>query len=174
MSEPCQDCPPIRLPIPDGPPLSRQINYLLNQDGPQSLFYRMVEHAIPAGDLECGRPICHEDGSLEFPIGTPADLYGYGRDSENPRRFHPAWPECIHRTLGVFIQEKQLVVAGQCNNPAFKGYGRPVTLDLCRDCPVRQMVTVVKPRPSTVSEMVAAMVARGKAATEARINANEK
>jgi hypothetical protein len=151
-----------------------QLNVLLNYDGPQIDIYRSVAYAIPEGELECGRPIGHDDGSLEFPTGTPPNLYGYTRDKENPRRFHPAWPECIHRILGVFIHDKQLKIAGKCHNPKAKLCGHPVTLDQCSACPDRQPVTVYKPRPSTIPEMVAAMIVRGKPVTEARIQAKKQ
>jgi hypothetical protein len=160
--------------MPGSKQVGRPVNVLLNHDGPQIEIYRSVAYAIPEGELECGRPIGHDDGSLEFPLGTPPDLYGYIRDSENSRRFHPAWPECIHRIYGVFIHDRQLKVAGQCHNPAAEQFGRPVTTDLCQGCPVRQPAKVFKPRPSTVQEMVAAMVEQGKPSVEARIKAKTK
>ena len=44
------------------------------------------------------------------------DIHGYVRDSQNPRVFHPAWPECVYRVLRV-TADKQLVVTGHCNGP---------------------------------------------------------
>jgi hypothetical protein len=174
MTEPCKDCPPTPLPVPGTKQAGHRINVLLNHEGPQVDIYRTLVYAIPEGELESGRPIGHDDGSLEFPQDHPQDLYGYTRDSENPRRFHPAWPECVHRILGVFIHDKQLKVAGHCHNPKAELCRHPVTMDQCQACSARQPVTTYKPRPSTVSEMVAAMIAKGRPVTEARIQAKKQ
>jgi hypothetical protein len=171
MTQPC-DCPSTPLPVPGNQQTGLRINYVLNYDGPQTDVYRALVHAIPEGDLECGRPVSHEDGSLEFLTSQPADIYGWTRDGANPRRFHPAWPECIHRAFGVLIQDKQLVVAGRCNRLGCEQFGRPVTLDICRECPVRQMATVYKTK--NVHDLIAAMIERGKAANEKLIVANTK
>ena len=171
MTQPC-DCPSTPLPVPGDTQSGLQINYVLNYDGPQTDVYRTLAHAVPEGDLECGRPVCHPDGALEFPTGTPADIYGYTRDGTNPRLFRPAWPECIHRAFGVLIRDKQLVIAGRCNRLGCEQFGCPVTLDLCQGCPVRQAATVYKPK--SIRTLIAEMETRGKAGAAARIAAGKK
>ena len=158
-----------------------QVNLLLNHGGNQAWFYKTVADVIPTGAvLRYGRPVGHEDGSLEFPalegvgepVGEPEEIYGYERDGENRRLFRPIWPDCIERALGVFVRDELLVVAGRCNCHRAEHFNKPVTMDQCRECPARTANHVPEPLPTTAEEIKAAAEARAAESAEKRLGAD--
>jgi hypothetical protein len=154
MNQPCDKCPEgegVVIPTPATPAIGPfATNYVIYTGGPFTHLYRMVEAAIPPdADLKHGRPTFHEDGSLEYPPGEAGveDIHGYQRDAKNPRRFHPVWPECLHRPLCVSVCERLLVIAGKCHHPGTGRLGRTVTIDVCQECPLRRAPRPVGPLP---------------------------
>jgi hypothetical protein len=126
---PC-DCPEDQpRPAPSG-----GRNYLVYSGGPLSSFYRLVEQAIPDVEMIHGRPTVHPDGSLEF-AGPPPALPGYRQQGP---RLYPAWPPCALRMLRVQVVDGVLSITGICGSPAAEQPSREVTLNQCRNCPVRQ------------------------------------
>jgi len=170
MKEPCTDCPQIAIPLPGSQrPVAPASTVILNFGSPQQHSHRLVAQAIPAdAALTHGRPACHDDGSLEFPVEGHPDIHGYVRDSRNPRVFHPAWPECVYRVLRV-TADKQLVVTGHCNGPLAARTRQPLTTEICRVCPARR-AHVTRALPKNADEINAAVRARlkptGKTANE--------
>jgi len=154
MSQPCDKCPEsagIVIP-PTGKPASQPsvANYVVYTGGPFVLLYRMVELAIPPdADLKHGRPAFHDDGSLEYPPGEtePEDIEGYQRDAETPRRFHPVWPECLHRPLCVSVRDQLLIIAARCQQPATGRMNRIVTMNECQVCTERRAPHPAPPQP---------------------------
>ncbi len=170
--KPCLKCPegqPIALNMQaPGRGTDQRINYVLNE-GDVRVFHAMLERAIPDVELKYGRPVVHEDGSFEFPMGEgsigegePEDLYGYQRDGENRRLFHPIWPDCMERALGVFVHAGSMMVAGRCNHYLAEHFTRPVSVDQCRECSARRANPKREPMPRTAKEFIARCEARGR------------
>jgi hypothetical protein len=110
-------------------------NYLIYSGGPIENLYRLVAQAIPGNaEITHGRPVVHDDGSLEFP-GEPPVISGY---LLNGSRLYTVWPPCAMRMLAVQILNKQLTVEGICGSPPAGHFSLKVTTDQCRDCLVRQ------------------------------------
>lgn len=126
---PC-DCPEDQ----PRPTLPGGCNYLVYSGGPWSSFYHLVEQIIPNVELVHGRPTVHPDGSLEFP-GPPPALAGFRQEGS---RLYPIWPPCTLRMLQVQVLDGVLNIAGICGSLEAKHFGREITLDQCRNCPIRQ------------------------------------
>jgi hypothetical protein len=123
------ECPD-DVPLPQG-----SCNYLIHSGGSIERLYRLVGHIIPNdAELTHGRPIVHDDGSLEFP-GDPPELTGYRREGSH---LYPAWPPCTLRMLQVQVAYAVLHIAGICGNPRMDDFGFEVSLDQCRKCPFLQ------------------------------------
>jgi hypothetical protein len=149
----CDTCPEgqgtlIPMPTTAGPSVAPPVAYIVYTGGPYSYLYRMVEAAIPPdADLKHGRPKFADDGSFEYPPGDAEveDLQGYRRNAENPRRFHPAWPDCLCRQLSVSVSNRMLVIAGKCFQPTAGRLNRTTTLDECQKCPYRYASRPIAP-----------------------------
>ena len=131
---PCDDCPGEELAMPK--PARGARNYIIYTGEDYAAFYRLAASAIPEGELRHGRPVVLHDGSLEYPT-EPDDIHGYERDTENPRRLRPAWPECPWRMLSVEIFSGLFDIRGICMHGKTGCAGKPITMDRCQQCPVR-------------------------------------
>ena len=171
---PCLTCPDGKsVAFSDGKFLNRPpIGWILNFGEP---FYQQVAEHINS-ELSSGQPVGHVDGSLEFPIEKdgvpypePEDIYGYERDATNRRLFRPIWPSCIERALGVFVRDKQLVVAGRCNHFQAEHYMKPVTLDKCHECPARKPTLAEFKMPDTAEGFITEAEAKAAPILKARL-----
>jgi len=162
---PCLKCPEGAATLTMNlPGVDSQVHYVLHE-GDERVFHIMLGRAIPDVELKYGRPVCHEDGSFEFPVidgAEPEDFYGYERDGQNRRLFHPLWPDCTERAMGVLVHEKMIAVAGRCNHYLAEHFTRPVTVDQCEKCPARRANPRREPLPRTAQEFLAQCEARAK------------
>jgi hypothetical protein len=109
--------------------------YFIYSGGPFQRLNQLVAEAVSEHvEQSYGRPVIHDDGSLEFP-GEPPVISGYRR---NGSRLYPVWPPCAMQILAVQIVNKQLTVEVICGSPRAGHFSLKVTTDRCRDCLVRQ------------------------------------
>ncbi len=115
--EPCPDCPAAVFGLKNGkvPP----ITYVL----PGDQQYQLVSQAAGCASA---------DGSLAL---DQQELHGYQKIDG---RFHPAWPPCVERVLGVFKMDDGVGVAARCNHHEHEKFTKPILLDDCRGCPLRR------------------------------------
>ena len=134
---PCNDCPD---PIP-----TDETVLIYTTPSTERVFYRMVRMALPEKAGECGMPVVHDDGSIEYPQGEPPDILGYTRVG---RLFRPAWASCRWRALHVTHPNGCIAVRGCCGFPRSDRYLKTVQPNECADCPVRQAMRSICETPS--------------------------
>ncbi len=166
-------CPEGAIPMtmvfaPDGGPRVTPVHYVIN-DGNEKVFYAVLSQATPEGELRHGKPTWHDNGDMEFPEEPTDEMYGYERDAENKRLFHPQWPDCMERALGVFLHGDLPVVAARCNHYLAGHFTKPVTVDQCRECPARRANPRRDPMPRTAEEFVARAEARARDAMKKKL-----
>jgi hypothetical protein len=144
------------------------VHYVIN-DGNERVFYATLSKATPEGELRHGKPTWHDNGDMEFPEEPADDIYGYDRDSENRKLFHPQWLDCMERALGVFLHGDLPVVAARCNHYLAGHFTKPVTVEQCRECPARRANPRREPMPRTAAEFIARAEARSREAIKKRL-----
>jgi hypothetical protein len=106
-------------------------------------FTRLLRAAIAmTTDGDCGTPIVHDDGSIEYPKGAPPDIAGYMRDTSSLRVFHPAFAPCRQRILQVTRPQGHVALTSRCNHPKAEQFAREVTPDSCATCPTRRLASI--------------------------------
>ena len=135
------------------------VHYVLH-DGNDRNFYSILTQAILKGACKYGDPIFHEDSTLEFPMDMPEEVYGFLR--VNATTFRSLWPDCVRRTMGVFVHGGLLAVAGRCNHYLAEHFTRPVSVDQCQACPARCANPQQEKSPKTAAEFFARAEAIGR------------
>ncbi len=144
------------------------VHYVLH-DGNDRNFYSILTQAILKGACKYGDPIFHEDGTLEFPMDMPEEVYGFLR--VNATTFRSLWPDCVRRTMGVFVHGGLLAVAGRCNHYLAEHFTRPVSVDQCQACPARCANPRHEKSPKTAAEFFAHAEAKAKPDLIAKLGA---
>jgi hypothetical protein len=109
--------------------------YFIYSGGPFQRLNQLVAEAVSEHmEQSYGRPVVHDDGSLEFPGESPK-LSGYRRDGSC---LYPAWPPCTLRILKVQVVEGVLTIMGICGRPNVEHFSLEVCLDQCQECSARQ------------------------------------
>lgn len=130
-------CPEENSPPPSAP------FTLIYTSGTEAAYYRMVRANMPETPGKYGIPVVYDDGSVEYPKGTPPDILGY--DRIGPRLFRPAWPSCRWRALAVAYPNGCLTVRGQCHNPLSDLHLQTTLPELCKVCSLRTPIPTCQP-----------------------------
>lgn len=109
--------------------------------GTEQAFYRMVRRATPIEEGPCGRPVVHDDGSIEYPKGDPPDIKGYRRDG---LVFRPCLPSCKWRALSVTRPDNCFAVEPECQNPLAKQHLQETVAEHCQHCEFRSPLPTLK------------------------------
>lgn len=117
---------------------------------PLRVFTRMRPpdySALQVNGREFGEPKIMEDGSLVYPkLGwePPRAPEGYTRKSDDPKSadawvFLPQWPPCVDREMANTVLPCGCIKVNPiCASLACERHGRRVTVEMCRECPVRR------------------------------------
>lgn len=77
------------------------------------------------------------DGSITFPEGIDMmDIEGYEVDPEDERRLLSIMPPCMFRITGVMLQKDSTFKPHHVCNGKCEHKGKPVTLEICKGCPL--------------------------------------
>lgn len=105
---------------------------LVYTGGTEAAFYQMMRATLPESG-SCGKPIIHDDGSVEYPYGEPADIEGYERVDT---LFKPMWPSCRWRALHVSHPDT-IQIRATCLCPLGNSHLQDVHVPACMGCTLR-------------------------------------
>lgn len=109
---------------------------------------RLIDYtALQINGREFGEPKLMEDGSLVYPRTgwePPRVPEGYNRKSDDPKSddawvFLPEWPPCVDREMANTVLPCGCIKMNAiCASLVSGKHGSRVSVDLCRQCPVRR------------------------------------
>lgn len=86
-------------------------------------------------------PVVNRNGSIVFPEGMEIpEIEGYELDSDNDRKLVPIIDvPCMWKITGIMLTKAgTYTLHTACNHNKCEHRGKPVNLDICKACPLRE------------------------------------